>query len=222
MLMLFESRAESLILEYVVECRLPIQYLLRPDIGEFLNRPSHAMKQGGLKELLESLVARKMISFHRTSGRVLRASSEVIAEALAPTGQFRKVTYGLTSKGGAYWESAASADWSRYVSCTLAEARRSKGLPEGSIKNVTILTKDKQVATNYLEGLQLLGYSPLKDSMTWKVKEPLRVTYWKSLARGFRLDCRCYLNGEGGAKSWTRLPANLRALFEPAGWYKRP
>jgi hypothetical protein len=159
------------LLEVVVELRLPICVLGHPELELALNRAHHG--------LADTEVAGRL---HRLwlGGWIGLDAALTEAEILAQIARRRAGThsgpqppsYGLTAAGGAAWEARAHPVWDRYV-------RHELDFDDGGELHEIEAAGAEQLAA-YLAAVGLDGIGvPIA---------PWPATYWKTLARGVRLE----------------------------------
>ncbi len=114
------TRAEYWLLESVVEFRLGLHALVRPDLDQLLNKPPHGLPAPRLADVLADLFTRGWVesgeSFEDGPGAPL--DREGVGRALTVTGDLTAPGgrwYGRAAAAGAVWEAFAAPDWSRYL-----------------------------------------------------------------------------------------------------------
>lgn len=185
-------QAELLILDYVVETWLPLQWLSNDVVEEVLNKPFHNMSISDLIPLLEKLFQKDYIVVRRKDDRgytYFTPSRRDIEEGLAISFFENSLfDYGLTLKGGTFWEEVTEPNWDRYVHTAYGIYNINGVNPypqEGEI-----ITTSKKFTQRYLEKvkwLQLPITGILPDTETWDVLHPWQATYWKELTTGHKV-----------------------------------
>lgn len=134
------------------------------------------------------------------------------------------VHFGLTPEGGALWERACEADWSRYLN----------GL--GSCSTIDVVGEESTSWMHY-EGAtwsRVTEYARLYEIDSWhtrlraKTRElrPWKATYWKTLPSGFRVSTKYRHATEESKEIWLaarRAKLGVRSLIhELTRWYRDP
>src|SRR5689334_10076045 len=114
------TSAEFQILTYVVDVWVRFHWLMDESIAETLNKPFHNLGRSELIATLNKLFQESYIIARRddTDGdfTYFTPTAQEIEQALRiPFLEKSLFNYGLTSKGGEFWEKSAGPDWDKYV-----------------------------------------------------------------------------------------------------------
>ena len=97
-------------------------------------------------------------------------------------GEGKRISYGLTEKGGVQWEAFAAPDWQRYI-------RENFQVPDGSENGIwEVMCACKSSLENYFESIYF--HYPIEMSLAsvvWDYIAPWQATYWKQLDGAYRL-----------------------------------
>ena len=117
--------------------------------------------------------------------------------------------YGLTSKGGARWETETRADWSLFLNIGI------HSISPRSKFGVIISGNDRRLIERVVEdSAKSQGF--LITDPVWETMQPWRVTYWKTLSVGHSITY-----GYDHSKSKTPLHEQEPYPALPT-WYVRP
>jgi hypothetical protein len=187
------TRGEYWLLETVVEVATPITWLDSEHIEELLNKKGHGMSRSLLVNTMHKLFLEGLIIAHRGDDWNERyiLGPEQIDAALGERHALNEIQkrqyYGLTEKGGEYWEAFASPNWNHYIDCGFE-------LPEDDNENIwagEIICMTKTYLENYFESLNYYQYDIETNTVQWDFLEPWKATYWKELPTGHRVRFRC-------------------------------
>lgn len=92
-----------------------------------------------------------------------------------------RLSYYLTPQGGARWEALANPNWEKFIIVNyLGNFPYEQGIL-GTQKN----NLEKLLAIDKF----ILSHQHIPGTEVWEVKEPWKVTYWKTLQRGYHVRC---------------------------------
>ena len=177
------TRGEYWLLEIAVEHEWHISELIDSELELHLNKKGHGLTRASLLNSLYRLLSSGLIyaknevdGFISTYEQIECALNEPPGE-IAPAGEEKYTSYGLTQEGGAQWEAFAAPDWEKYVeSSVFSDADES----ENEIWEV--MCADKEWLEKYFDSMcfhQQLEVSV--ESVAWDYAAPWEVTYWKQL-----------------------------------------
>ena len=183
------TRGEYWLLETVVEHELEIFALVDDDLELHLNKKGHGLTRPSLVETLHRLLASGLIyaknevdGFISTSEQIKRALDEMQLKHIDSVGEGKRISYGLTEKGGVQWEAFAAPDWQRYI-------RENFQVPDGSENGIwEVMCACKSSLENYFESIYF--HYPIEMSLAsvvWDYIAPWQATYWKQLDGAYRL-----------------------------------
>lgn len=183
------TRGEYWLLETVAEVALPICWLDWAEMEEALNKTGHGMVRPLLVDTMHKLFSEGLIAAHLDDlNDCLVLSSEQIEAALDESQNCKGYHYyGLTKKGGEYWEAFASPNWKYYIDCGFE-------LPEDDNEYMwagEIICMTKEHLEGYFESLIHYQYNVNAETVQWDFLEPWKATYWKELPIGHRVKFRC-------------------------------
>src|SRR5687768_13425094 len=179
------TRGEYWLLETVVEAQIPICWLVSVSIEELLNKQTHGLKRDEIIQTLNNLFSMGLIEAlndDNDNGFILNI--EQIESALNEKQvKITKRTYfGLTAKGGKYWESFAVPDWNLFLENNSTTLENNENLLG------EILCADKKMVEDVLGGKQnYLNIKVIPESIIWDELRPWQATYWKQLPVGYRV-----------------------------------
>ncbi len=181
------TRGEYWLLESAVEAALPICWLDWSEIEVALNKASHGMSRSLLIDTMYKLFNEGLIIAHRFGkwDNTFKLSINEIEAALNEKQNKNEHYYGLTEKGGPFWEAFAHPNWDLFVS-------NEYGLPEDNdIWAGEIVCANKDHLEGYFRSLCYHDYDVDENSIQRDRLEPWQATYWKQLSAGFRIRFRC-------------------------------
>ena len=178
------TRGEYWLLEIAVEHEWHISELIDSELELHLNKKGHGLTRASLLNSLYRLLSSGLIyaknevdGFISTYEQIECALNEPPA-GIAPAGEEKFTSYGLTEEGGAHWEAFAAPDWEKYVEG--GEMFSDEDEYENGIWEV--MCADKEWLERYCESIcfhQQLEVSV--ESVEWDYAAPWGVTYWKQL-----------------------------------------
>jgi len=209
------NHAEAWLLEAVVETRVPLCFLVAPNIEILFNRDGHGLEPDGLKKLLWAMFRRGDLLGYSWERDAFQPTLEELKAALVvtPVGRSRedddrRVHYHLTQQGGARWEHYARPDWAKYVtSC------QSWPDDDDNIIEVKIAASAKESLSRFFDGLGELDRVIVPGSISMLRLAPWEEIYWKSLPEGYELTFRC--RDDDWDRRWDRRPD---APINDPGW----
>lgn len=179
------SRGEYWLLEAVVEALIPICWLVSDEIEELLNKQTHGLKRDEILQTLNNLFSAGLIEasdYDNDDSFIL--NTEQIESALNE--KRSKITertyYGLTAKGGKYWESFSAPDWNLFLENNSTTLENSENLL-GEI----ICADKKRVEDVFREKQNYLNFKVIPKSIVWDELKSWKATYWKQLPVGYRV-----------------------------------
>ena len=186
--------AELWLLETAATHLLGLRSLVHPEIEMLLNKPGHGLERTALSELLERLNREGDIFIEHGDCRTRLYSAAELWGLLRPTRPHDGPCYGLTEKGGARWEKAAGADWSRYVSELWGNMQETASedalLWEGEIACADPERLDEWIAVRF----PAFGQQILPGTGKREIVAPWKATYWKTLPAGHQVTCKAVHN----------------------------
>ena len=178
------TRGEYWLLEIAVEHEWSISGLIDRELELHLNKKGHGLTRAALLENLYRLLSSGLIyaknevdGFISTYEQIECALNEPPG-GIAPAGEEKHTSYGLTQEGGAQWEAFAAPDWEKYVEG--GETFSDEDEDEYGIWE--LICADKEWLERYVESIcfhQRLEVS--LESVEWDYVAPWGVTYWKQL-----------------------------------------
>ena len=178
------TRGEYWLLEIAVEHEWSISGLIDSELELHLNKKGHELTRASLLESLYRLLSSGLIyaknevdGFISTYEQIECALNEPPG-GIAPAGEEKHTSYGLTQEGGAQWEAFAAPDWEKYVEG--GETFSDEDEDEYGIWE--LICADKEWLERYVESIcfhQRLEVS--LESVEWDYVAPWGVMYWKQL-----------------------------------------
>lgn len=185
--------------DVAVRAYVPLNWLTAPNIEEILNREEHHLSRTEIICTLLDLKEREHI-FFSYSGRdgkdiIVDLSFQDIDSILDISDQqtfasSRRLSYGLTAKGGAAWETITRPEWHKFY----------EDYHELRDTNVLLETGHSEWRGNFevftlIFGMQLLVAFHTSDlsklihpgSIQYETLNPWQATYWKTLPKGYRI-----------------------------------
>jgi len=209
------SVEESYVLETAIKAWVPVQFLFREDADTIFNTKKPEVKDAKLVEAICHLADSGMIWLKwrgERPSKVGRQDVEKVRTRRKLSKQPSLLLYGLSPKGGERWEVIARPSWYRFVEGAFNNLRKRADLLVGELRGVK-----RTVVKQYMSGLQYIGFKIVGESQRWHHLEPFRVTYWKSLPKGWRVRFRCSYSLEGDWR-FENVPAWFWGM---QNWYKR-
>lgn len=214
------EKAAYWFLDAVVEYKLPIRTLARPNLAEVLNRPSHGLDSQSLCALLLQLVQQDYLVIYQYRPRedkeipFMPSRRDLEQELnLLENNRQNYLIYGLSPVGGAQWETLSSTRWDRYITA-------SYGVDPYEAE---MIAQDRQLVQRYFELQHYISSSAeavVPESLQWDTLRPWEATYWKTLPKASRLRFYYYPHTEDMEVSAT--PAWAWEQFcEMCEWYQR-
>ena len=177
------TRGEYWLLEIAVEHEWSISNLIDSELELHLNKKGHGLTRTSLLENLYQLLSSGLIyaknevdGFISTYEHIECALNEP-PWRIAPAGEKKCTSYGLTPEGGAQWEAFAAPDWEKYVESSVFSDE-----DEDENEIWEVMGADKEWLEKYFEAMcfhQQLEVSV--ESVAWDYAAPWKVTYWKQL-----------------------------------------
>ncbi|MFC1494334.1 hypothetical protein ACFL6W_03545 [Thermodesulfobacteriota bacterium] len=179
------TRGEYWLLETVAEIKFPIRLLDdRESLEIELNKPSHGMNRNLLIDTIQKLFSNGLI----TAFRIGDTANDFIfsKEQLEAAFNERKLKkgdyyYGLTKKGGQYWEAFASPNWDYYIDVGYIP------IENGNYDDGELICSVKSNLEKYFKSVCYHEYDVDEKSIQWDTVEPWEATYWKELPMGYRV-----------------------------------
>jgi hypothetical protein len=180
-----------------------------------LNHNGHGLGRNDLFTALRTLRDRGDIAFRKSaSDQPIVLSDDELLSSLVPIDHDSRANapyYALTPAGGARWEAAAEADWSRFfegVSHDVDWPEDQRVLTAGSPARLRDLLDHH---TGFLYEEVVAG------SISEDIIRPFGATYWKTLSAGYRAHYR----GNRSETSWTPRPPGWKAAYRVfMAWYR--
>jgi hypothetical protein len=184
------TRGEYWLLETAVEEPVPFSILMRPKLGEFLNKTPHGVDRDSLIADLSRLFAEELIVAESIQGERFfpgRGQIEELLnlEASSPLSIFP--AFWLTVKGAALWEAFARPDWHCFISATFSSR-------DDSLCVDTFCGMDLGRLEWYFRSLVFMedGQSIGPPQAEWDTIKPWKATYWKTLPSAHRVRVRLH------------------------------
>jgi hypothetical protein len=187
------TRGEYWLLETVAEAATPICWLDSENLEEVLNKKGHGMSRSLLVDTMHKLFLDGLIIAHRggewnDSCIIGPDQIEAALDERYPLEEIQeRYYYGLTEKGGEYFEAFASPNWSFYIDCSFE-------MPEDDKEYIwagEIICMTKTHLENYFKSLSFYQYDIDTKTVQWDLLEPWKATYWKELPTGHQVRFRC-------------------------------
>jgi hypothetical protein len=103
-------------LELVADCRYSVGVLFSPEIDPISNRQGHSLPLISVCDIVAMLLAEKFIEAYFSHEPERTLSFDAFAHTMQdPTIHHRTLYDGMTTLGGALWESCAHPQWDRYA-----------------------------------------------------------------------------------------------------------
>jgi hypothetical protein len=182
------TRGEYWLLETVVHLAIPIFWLVRDDMEMVLNKQGHGMERSLLVETMNKLFLDGLIAAHMYGDweGLYDLSFEKIESALAEKEVRKAHYYGLTAKGGAYWEAFASPNWEYFID------ESAEPMEDSDIWIQELVCMNKECLETYFRSCWRNDphHDVDESSIQWDVLHPWKATYWKELSVGHRVRLR--------------------------------
>jgi hypothetical protein len=212
------TRGEYWLLEAVVRSPLELPLLLDKDLETALNKENHGLDRENLAKTLNNLSAQDLIRFvENQKDFPLALNLEELLSAFDKPGNAKEsIYYGLTPKGGAYWESFARPDWSQYID---ASATTVSGNGEATIWGAEIIGVDREKIEQLLQSnIYYHKQSLLPETVKRESLIPWQATYWKQLPAGYKI---CYQYTETmDWTGWDEIPVSHHNLISNRYFYR--
>ena len=181
------TRGEYWLLESVAEFKIPLRYFNWEDLEIDLNKPSHGMDRPLLINTLQKLYSEGLIFAGQRgeNGDKFTFTKEQLEAAFKEKLSKDCHYYGLTKKGGQYWEAFASPNWDYYIE------EGFEPLEEVNYELGELICSVKSNLDNFFKSLCYYNYDVEKESIQWDILEPWEATYWKELPMGYRVRFKC-------------------------------
>lgn len=207
---------EFLIFEYAIHGYVPMDCLLAENIVEMFNCPAHGLPRPQLVSLLYRLFSEGDLEaglwtkdHNHLTDWPLRSERDIEAAL----NNHLPLSYGLTPRGGARWEIAAQADWSRFVNI------QAVALPHRMAAFSALSMEAIEVAL-VMAGLDRNLFFDLRTAV-WDEIQPWKATYWKIVPSAHRLriqaDDRPWPHGLF-AEVWPCYAAHLCSEYQSGRW----
>ncbi|WP_147445370.1 hypothetical protein [Corallococcus aberystwythensis] len=198
-------------LDAVVESRENLAVLGSLDIEVITNRRTHGLEARELAPMLASLCEAGLIEVTREDSdgraRSLPEIESAFAMSQCKPGHYSGFWYGLTSEGGAAWESMTRADWSRY----------SKGWSDGE-EHCLEAGGHELAEEEFARWSSQPSRVLVPGSAVWKVMQPWSATYWKTVPLGFQVRYWAKRGKWDGVAEW--IWERRHPVQRP--WYEQP
>jgi hypothetical protein len=176
------TRGQYWLLEAAVECRSWLAGLNDEDFYRpALNRSSHGMSDDVLIRTLTAMLRDGVIEIVTRGDHKLLHPSEVELLEIVNS-RNSDVLYGLTSRGGALWESFAFPRWDRYMT-----DEGSEEVDESGRRQAVLLSLHEGNCGRFKNDLDRYliskGRQPA-EIVSRRVVAPWQATYWKQFDRG--------------------------------------
>lgn len=208
------TRGEYWLLETVVQGRVPLCWLDWEQLEEAINKQGHGMSRPVLVDTLNRLFADGLIEASTRDDDELRFTldEQQIETALdeRQTPDQRETYYGLTAKGGAYWEAFAAPNWMKFIDAGY-------GMDEQEETFGEIICADRDLLERYVQGLHYADVIIDPTTLAWGELRPWQATYWKQLPVGYKAMFQ-YWQHETEDWSLKKMPLSYYWLYENR-WY---
>lgn len=213
------TRGEWWLLETAVDCEYPIWFVAKPEpnLSLALNHKGHGLNRSELCAAFRTLRDRGDILFCQVpSGQPIALTDEELFANLQPVDNASQADapyYALTPAGGARWEAAAEADWSRFFK------REYPGDSGDWSEGPRVLTAGSPVRLRELLDhlAEFLFTEVVPGSVIEDVVRPWQATHWKTLPVGYRAHYRA----KRSEPSWAPQPPDRKATYRAfAAWYR--
>ena len=156
-------------------------WLVSEELEALFNKAHHNLSHDKLLDTIMRLVSSNLI-FVKNKQKDSNLTARKPIKAAFEERRFEEGTYyGLTSKGGAWWEKFASPNWSNFIDHT-------SYYPDNSeIEQVEILCADKKHLKAYFQSLCFHEIEVEEETIRWDTISPWQATYWKELPNGHRV-----------------------------------
>jgi hypothetical protein len=167
------------IMEYVYSHTMPVCWLVNESmLCATLNTDFHGFSRSEVLEILLKLLDEGLIYISDYDDHTIPIDAAAIERYFdqAANPDDNTAWYGLTLKGGEFWEQASAFDWDTY-------SEEGYGDPDDYTGEIT--TSSKAYTQDIL--LNLPNINILPEIVTWSVVSPWQATYWKELPLGHRV-----------------------------------
>lgn len=208
---LFE-RSKYWLLDLVSTGSFPLRILVHEKLKLIVNKStSHGLNFRELTDCLYLLFQEGMLTAY------LWANDSNIAVDITPRQQDiidalegkLDIHYDLTSLGGEYWEKFSQPQWNYYISCLDGDG------------NATIAASTRRMLEQYLLLMPyFVGEKVIPNSEKWEIFTPWEVTSWKTLPRGWQVNCK--VRGTHEYLGKIMPPEYQEWLDKINNWYTNP
>lgn len=184
------DKIEYWFLDAAIRQKIPFDWLSAGNVDELLNRPHHSLSQPELLAVLERMFARgdlflEYMNLRGQSSRTQAPSGDELQRALFSVrdpwlGQPERVLYGVTSQGGALWETHSQPKWEYFF-----EEGYGADPDEGEMSAQTRELIEERLA---LIPFDSFVKDIVSGSIRWSVLQPWEATYWKRLPLGYHVE----------------------------------
>jgi hypothetical protein len=195
--------------ETAVEHRIPVPFLVHPEVEVLFNKRSHGLNRRQLFTVLRSqFELGNFIAHQESRGDFIPTDGELWSslEYVPINRRPASIYYGLTTAGGKVWERCVSPRWDRYIS-------EAYGDDDGEI-----IAADEHIVAECLRWLPHVGIDVSRHSIVWDALTPWPATYWKSLPSGCRVQFQYRRNDEYDASPPPDAYDNLHVWFARPEW----
>ena len=173
------DRHERWILDVAVEARTRLRALVGPNVEAYFNRQHHGLGTGAVVEVLQGLLRQGAIGVFQAGGEPVKDGEAALRDLLHDDHEGNPDAgsyYGLTSLGGATWETFAHPKWSRYIGASFGT-----GPAEAEV-----ICADPDRLNGYVFS-KYQTFHALPGTIRRDRVEPWPATYWKVLPLGYRM-----------------------------------
>lgn len=177
------TRGEYWLLESAAEFQIPFRYLDSEDLDISLNKPGHGLGSPQLIKTLQKLYSEGLIFASRIDDNIdsFTFTKEQLEAAFKEKLSKYNRYYGLTKKGGQYWEAFASPNWDYYIDVGYVP------IENGNYDDGELICSVKSNLEKYFKSVCYHEYDVDEKSIQWDKVEPWEATYWKELPIGYRV-----------------------------------
>lgn len=175
------TRGERWLLETAVSLRMPLGFLVHPELELLLNGPPPGLSREELLGALERLIAQGFVrAWTEARGEFIPTRAELSSGLGEPGRRSSPTCYCVTSEGGAAWESLASPNWSRLIDVSI-------DLQSDDVFETIAICADERWLQRYITTITSEN-DVEPTSIVFDQVAPWDATYWRQLPLGHR--CR--------------------------------
>lgn len=203
------NRLEYWLLDSVVTTPVPLSWLTAANLPMLMNRSAHGASLDRLIATFLDLSKQGYVGIYRHSDfnawqDAPRAPDR--AELHAALTNQRDASYALTVAGGQHWEAVSQPRWQNYFVKYETDITQIEAGSRPHIQTYLDLY-------SYLQGAEAIA----PESVTWRVEQTWRATYWKTLPVGYHVTFQVVPKEAEAVPRWAW--ARWHAL---STWYTNP